>query len=97
MAIPGLPHSEMAWSHNIHIAQNILSTAYQLALQVLRSEDGDSLRLRHHSTRIVNSLVPILEALEREGLPEEWSRSCARAFGGLMLELETAAIRADQE
>ncbi|KAF8573023.1 hypothetical protein K439DRAFT_1625354 [Ramaria rubella] len=94
--LPLLPEGTPTWSHNVSVAYGILSRGYNFAHQILLSEDGDPLRLRHHAARIADNFVPILAALEAEGLPRSWLEVCAEAMGGLMVELEAAAIGADQ-
>jgi hypothetical protein len=94
---PQLPSIETAWSYNVQSAHHILSNSYRTAIQVLRQEEGDVLRLRHHSRRIRDNLVPILESLETDGLAEEWVVNCACILGGLMVELEAAALGAEEQ
>ncbi|KAF8574187.1 hypothetical protein K439DRAFT_1624509 [Ramaria rubella] len=91
-----LPEGTPTWSHNLSVAYGILSRGYNFAHQILLSEDGDPLQLRHHTARIADNFVPILAALEAEGLPCSWLEVCTEAMGGLMVELEAAAIGADQ-
>ncbi|KAF8491102.1 hypothetical protein JB92DRAFT_3222038 [Gautieria morchelliformis] len=96
---PDLPEAldNIQWSHEVHAAHQILTDGYQSAHLLLRREDGDAMRLRHHSQRITSNLVHLLEALEQEGLPIDWIVCCAHALAGLKVELESAAVGAEQD
>jgi hypothetical protein len=96
---PDLPETldNTQWSYEVHSAHQILRDGYHSAHLLLRREDGDAMRLRHHSQRITSNLVHLLEALEQEGLPMDWIVSCAHALAGLKVDLESAASGAEQE
>ena len=87
-------------SANTIRAYNIISGAYNRAHQVLCEQDSDPLRLRIHSERLFNRIVPLLKALEAEvhGLEVGlyWILDCSRIIGSIITELEHAAINAER-
>ncbi|EPQ51350.1 hypothetical protein GLOTRDRAFT_133220 [Gloeophyllum trabeum ATCC 11539] len=94
---PPLPPSVdgTVWSANVLRAHQILHDAYARASDLLRQEDGDPLRLRIHSERILKRMIPILEALDQEVADEHWSSGCAHALAKITVDLERAAFAAD--
>jgi hypothetical protein len=96
---PDLPAQEngAAWPYNVSKAYDMLSSRYTAALEVLRREDGDALRLRHHSQRIFNNHVPILKALADYGFHILWLETCMHTMGRLTVGLEAAAAGAERE
>ncbi|KII92778.1 hypothetical protein PLICRDRAFT_172830 [Plicaturopsis crispa FD-325 SS-3] len=104
MAAPGYPAHFPAlpmhpdgtdWNGNIYAAHNIVCETYNQAVQLLRQEDGDPLRLRIHSENIYHRMVPILQALEPEVFNREWIIEAANSLAAVMTRLERAAYTAD--
>jgi hypothetical protein len=90
--LPALPHSPDGWSANILNAYQLLRNAFEHALLLLRQEDGDSIRLNLASEGLVNDMVPILEQMEGEGMPADFTHTCAHTLGPLVYELRMAAM-----
>jgi hypothetical protein len=84
------------WSPNVIQAHSILFDAYSHAFQALNAGDSDAHRLRIHSDRLLNRMLPILEAMEPEVLNPEWVKHGAEALAGLVLELEGSSIAINQ-
>jgi len=95
--LPELPVDghNIQWPHEVTTAQGIISRAYQAARQLLQQEGGDALRLRQHAERI-KTLVPLLQALEKNRLLRTWAISCARLICGIKVSLESAIIGAEE-
>jgi len=92
---PLLPNPNYHNQHQTVTAYNILKQAFDHAVSLLRTESGDASQLCHHSENILCSLLPIFEGLGAEGLPAQWVNTTAHIFGMLMVELEAAALGAD--
>ena len=99
LLLDGIPELPLGyeWSYDVELARTILVDSYLSAHRVLCQEDGDKFRLHYHSDRISKELVPILQALESEGLPQGWVSRSAEVLGGLLVDLERAAASTDQE
>lgn len=82
-------------SHEVTTAHGIISRAYQASRQLLRQEGGDALRLRQHAERI-NTLIPLLQAFEKNGLLRSWAISCAHLISRIKVALESAVIGAEE-
>lgn len=92
--LPEQPDNDV-WSANALEAHSILQNSYNHGLQALRAGDNDAHRLRIHSDRILNRMLPILEALEPEVLNHEWVHAVARTFAALAVGLERATVVMD--
>lgn len=92
---PALPHNPAGWSTNIHNAHTILDNAFSHGLDILRQDDSDPLRCRVVSENLVNQMVPILESLEGDGVPQDFVHTCIQVLGPLVYELEVAALSAE--
>jgi hypothetical protein len=94
--LPHFPESPSGgWPANVQIAHQLIETAFTHGLSLLHQEDGEPLRLTLASERLVNETVPILEQLECEGVPQEFTFACAHAIGPLVCELKMAALAAE--
>lgn len=76
-------------------AYGIISEAFLRATQLLRQEDGDALRLRILSEKIMQRTIPLLDALDSEVHDPNWTSDCTHALAGVMVALEAAAFAAD--
>lgn len=92
---PDLPHSQDGWSANVLHAYKLLEGAFEHAVLLLRQEDGDPIRLNVTSESLVNDMVPILEKMEGEGIPSEFTHACAHILGPLVYELRMASTAAE--
>jgi LmbE family N-acetylglucosaminyl deacetylase len=94
---PALPETpdDFNWHPDVLRTHDILATAYDRAVILLRREEADPMRLRIHSEQIGQKLLPILEALVPELGDEAWINSAATAFGQMLVELERSAAVAD--
>ena len=92
---PSLPHHfdgpDTEYSANAIAAHEILTETYHCAYRTLQASDNDTHRLRLHSDKIVNRMLPILEAMEPEILNNEWMVASMETLAGLVLELEGTA------
>ena len=95
-SIPELP-LDINWSYEVKTAHKIIADGYQSAYQTLRQENGDMFQLRYHAGQISKDFIPILKALEDDGVSIAFITSSAEAFGCLMVQLEKAAIGANRE
>jgi hypothetical protein len=93
--LPALPHNLDGWSANILVAYQLLWNAFEHALLLLRQEDGDPIRLNLSSEGLINDMVPILEQMESEGIPTNFTHGCAHLLGQLVYELRMAAMAAE--
>jgi len=92
--LPEHPENDV-WSANTLEAHGILLNSYNHGLRALHAGDNDPHRLRIHSDRILNRMLPILEALEAELLNYTWVREVAQALAALAVSLERAAVVMD--
>jgi len=90
---PALPAGP--WEQNIYKAYNIISDTFSCATRLLRQEDGDTLRLRIHSEKILQRSIPLLDALATEVHNTNWTAECTHALAAVMVALEAAAFAAD--
>jgi hypothetical protein len=90
---PALPphFDDGAWSPNVLQAYTLLRDAYQYAFEALNAGDSDCHRLRLHSEKLLNRMLPVLDAMEVEVLHPQWFEDSAVALAGLVLELESSA------
>jgi hypothetical protein len=79
------------WSPNVFQAYTILHDAYQYAFEALNASDNECHRLRLHSEKLLNRMLPILEAMEAEVLNPRWLEDSTVALAGLIIELEASA------
>lgn len=91
-ALPAHPDGEN-WSNNVTEAHQILDQAYMHAQQAFLAGDSDGHRLRIHSDRLLNRMLPILRALEPEVMNPDWVKTAAEVLAFLVVELEGSAIR----
>ena len=90
---PDLPiHRYSAWAPEVLEAHDMISVAYYQAVQLLRLEDGDPIRLRLHSEQLFCRFLPILTVLEREGMDGGWVENAAQVLGNLIADLEESAV-----
>ncbi|KAJ7020134.1 hypothetical protein C8F04DRAFT_1197029 [Mycena alexandri] len=94
-SLPPLPDNLEGWSANTDTAYNILSAGYTHARGVLHQEGGDPVRYRLVSSNIVETLVPLLERMDVDGVPRPWIETCAYLFGPLVYELQVSALAAE--
>jgi hypothetical protein len=94
-SIPPLPNNPEGWSANTNAAFEVLDSAYTHALGVLHQEGGDPVRYKLVSSNIVDSMIPILERMEVDGVPRHWIEACAFIFGPLVYELQVSALAAE--
>ncbi|KAJ7760864.1 hypothetical protein DFH07DRAFT_771655 [Mycena maculata] len=94
-SLPALPENPEPWSTNTLAAYNVLNTSYIHALGVLRQESGDPVRYKLVSSNIVDNMIPILERMGTDGLPQEWLERCAYILGRLVYELQVSALAAE--
>lgn len=83
---PSLP-VDQAWSANLHHAHQILSNTYASSCEILSLNDSDHLRLQVHRDRVYSELLPLLDAMENNGvesLPESWLASAACCLAGIV-------------
>jgi hypothetical protein len=92
---PDLPHSQDGWSANVLHAYQLVKGAFERAVLLLRQEDGDPIRLNLTSEGLVNDMVPILEQMEGEGVPSEFTHACAHILGPVVFELRMASMAAE--
>jgi hypothetical protein len=92
---PLLPNNPGGWSANVLDAYQCLSNTFNHALVLLRQEDGDPIRLKIASEGLANDMIPILERMEGEGIPSEFTHACAHALGPVAFELKLAAMAAE--
>jgi hypothetical protein len=93
--LPPLPENLYGgWPADVYIAYQRIETAFTHGSTLLHQEDGEPLRLNLASEKLVNDAVPILEQLERQGVPSEFTHACAHAIGPLVCELKMAALAA---
>ncbi|KAF7336293.1 hypothetical protein MVEN_02177600 [Mycena venus] len=93
--LPPLPENfNGGWSADVYLAYQLIETAFGHGLTLLHQEDGEPLRLNLASERLVNESVPLLEQLERQGIPTAFTFACAHAIGPLVCELKLAALAA---
>lgn len=86
------PHPDGAlWSPNVRQAHDILRDGYLHGEQALRQSDNDAHRLHLHSDKILNRMLPILEALEPEVMNNEYIKEAAERLAYLGVGLERAA------
>ncbi|KAJ8095654.1 hypothetical protein PM082_022979 [Marasmius tenuissimus] len=83
------PDHAIPWSPNILNAVQRLSTIYSNARTVL-SQEADASRLKLHYDLIRDEAVPLLEALEREGIPDNWITENSQMVGQLALKIARA-------
>jgi hypothetical protein len=93
-SLPDCPDHDV-WSANALEAYSILQSAYRHGRHALHAGDNDSHRFRIHSDRILNRMLPILEALEAEVLNHTWVRGVAQILASLAVSLERAAVIMD--
>ena len=93
--LPGPLDDKGPWEQNVHKAHTIITDTFSRATALLRQEDGDALWLRIHSERILQRIIPLLEALEPEVQNPNWIAECAHALATVMVALETSAFAAD--
>lgn len=84
-------------SANIRKAHRIITTAYRHSVFALQASDSDPHRLRDHSSRLLNRVLPIMQAMERQ-IPEHmaWLLRTTTLCCELITELEGAAANAQQ-
>lgn len=93
---PALPESPLLLANSLLIdAYNIISGSYSSALQLLHEEDNDAIQLRIHGDRIVNCVLPLLEALENEIQDDIWIDNVAAAILELLDDIYGAAAQAE--
>jgi hypothetical protein len=92
---PVLPYSPNGWSANVLLADQLLRNAFEHTSHLLRQEDGDPIRLNLASDGLANDMVPILEQMEKEGIPHDFMHTCAHALGCLVFELRMASTAAE--
>lgn len=92
---PTLPPNPQGWSPNVRNAHKILSEGYLHAIRILHQEDGDSVRLNLLCETIARDQLPLLVALEQEGIDADWLHGCAHALGILTRDLSIAASAAE--
>jgi len=83
------------WGPNVCKAHTIISDTFSRAIQLLCQEDGDTLRLRIHSEKILQQIVPLLEALGPEVHNFTWIAECTHTLASVMVALEAAAFAVD--
>jgi hypothetical protein len=93
--LPAPAEDERPWRQNVLKAYGIISEAFSRATQLLRQEDGDALRLRIHSEKIMQRMIPLLDALDSEVHDPNWTSVCTHVLAGVMVALEAAAFAAD--
>jgi hypothetical protein len=79
------------WPPNVLQAYAIHHDAYQYAFEALNAGDNECHRLRPHSEKLLNRMLPILAAMEVEVLNPQWFDESTTALAGLVLELEVSA------
>jgi hypothetical protein len=82
------PHPDnVPWSPNVYDAYQALLDTYGHASNILH-QDVDAKRLKFHTERATQELVPILQAFEthapEENIPLAWVYSCTEVVGGLI-------------
>lgn len=92
---PPLPLNPAGWGPNVRNAHKIISDGYVHTIRILHQEDGDSVRLNLLSEGLTRDLLPLLQALEQEGIDAEWLHGCAHALGILTRDLLVAAGAAE--
>lgn len=97
--IPPLPvlgvNDDGGWSPNVHRAFNLLDRAYGRAFLVLQEGEQDAHRLHLHADKIMTRSFPILDALEHEGMPQDWVMETGGLLASIILLLEQNAHEAD--
>lgn len=101
MSLPPLPakSTNVPWSANIHLAYHVLTDIFDHANEVLRQGDSNPIRIKFHLETLVDTAIPILQALEPscddEGLPTAWLHGSAESLGRLVLDLKQAEASAE--
>ncbi|KAK1220201.1 hypothetical protein PQX77_017052 [Marasmius sp. AFHP31] len=83
------PNHAIPWSPNVLNAVQRLSTIYSNARAVL-GQEVDASRLKLYYDLIRDEAVPLLEALEREGIPDDWITETSGLVGQLALKIARA-------
>ncbi|KAL0056669.1 hypothetical protein AAF712_016725 [Marasmius tenuissimus] len=84
-----VPDPTIPWSPNILNAAQRLTTIYNNARAVL-GQESDSNRLKLYYDLIRDEAIPLLEALERESVPEDWITEGSQLFGRLASKIARA-------
>ncbi len=92
--IPAPPPGQI-WPAEVHEGYHVLSDAYGRSRQLLRLEDGDPIRLRLHSERITQRVLPVAEHLTNRIQDQHWSQLCMATLQSLIDELDRAAASVD--
>lgn len=98
--LESLPHLEdlASKSANIRKAHEIIHNAYRHAYFALTASDSDPQRLRVHSHRLLNRLLPIIQEMEsRISNDRLWLLQTTTQICGLITELERSAAEAEQQ
>jgi hypothetical protein len=92
--LPAIPKENLTL--NQQRAQIVIHQTYEVARATLYASDSDSFRLRIHSSRLMNRIIPILVAMEAE-LPGymEWFTFVTTCIAELAVEIEGAAASRD--
>ncbi|KAF9030176.1 hypothetical protein BDZ89DRAFT_1132490 [Hymenopellis radicata] len=98
LRLPPLPRfqptaTSTAWSPTVYEAYELLSTTVLSAEGAVR-QDGEPIRIEHHIDHVLQTALPILEAMEEkaaeEGIPVEWLQEAAEYTAGLLTRLMEA-------
>lgn len=96
--IPDPPHHVIR-SANVDMAYTILRDISTHADTALRQTDSDPLRIRFHLSAVIDTAIPVLQALEAcaidEDIPLDWLLNSAELLGRLVLDLKKAQESAD--
>lgn len=89
------PADQLVWSPSVRQAYNTIQEGYDRAVQLLRLEEPDPLRLRIHSDNLFRRLLPILQSMDEE-VGKEWTLTAGELLLQLVAELEESANAADE-